>query len=380
MADEHSTDGGGAESGGSAGGRAPGAVRRRVAAALVSMTAGLVLLGGLGLGYLYLKLDGNISGIDINAALGGDRPADTANGSLDILVMGSDSRAGDNARFGGADGGSARADTAMIVHVNREHDRASIVSIPRDTLVSRPRCETGTDGTDDGEGGGDGTAPPAPQAMFNESYQVGGPACAVKTVERMTDIRMDHYVEVDFTGFRDLVDTLGGVDVTVRQPIRDRDSHLTLSAGTHTLDGEQSLGLVRTRHAVGDGSDLGRIRLQQAFVRALVDQVDSVGLFGDPKRLFDLADTATSALTTDSELDSVGDLTGLAKTLKGIGSADIRMVTMPVEYDPADPNRVLPVDRKARQVWAALRADRPIPRAATADTAGGEGDAEGVVR
>ncbi|AXK34701.1 LytR family transcriptional regulator [Streptomyces armeniacus] len=371
MADEDSTGGYGAAAGRSGGRRRrPRSARRRALTALVWTTAGMVLLGGLGLGFVYFKLNGNISGIDINAALGTDRPEDTGNGSMDILVMGSDSRSGDNARFGGDDNGTARADTAMIVHVNKDRDKASIVSIPRDTMVQRPSC-------DKGEGK---TAPAARQAMFNESYQVGGPACAVKTVESMTDIRMDHYIEVDFSGFKNLIDTLGGVDVTVRKPIKDKDSHLDLSAGTHSLNGEQSLGLVRTRHAVGDGSDLGRIQLQQAFIRALMDQVNSIGLFGNPKKLFDLADTATSSLTTDSELDSVGDLTGLAKTLKGIKSDDIRMVTMPVEYDPANPNRVLPMERKSRQVWTAVKHDRPIPKSATKNTAGDESDIDGVVR
>ncbi|NED80330.1 LytR family transcriptional regulator, partial [Streptomyces sp. SID11233] len=92
----------------------------------------------------------------------------------------------------------------------------------------------------------------------NSAYAAGGPACAVKTVESMSGIRMDHYVEVDFTGFKKLVDALGGVPLTTTKPIQDASSHLSLAAGRHTLDGEQSLGLVRTRHGVGDGSDLGR--------------------------------------------------------------------------------------------------------------------------
>lgn len=342
--------------------------RRRALLAAVWTVAALVLLGGVGLGFAYYKLNGNISGIDINAALGTDRPEDAPNGSMDILVMGSDSRAGSHGEYGGDDG-TARSDTAMIVHVDKDHEKASVVSIPRDTIVPRPSCE---------KSGGD-TAPPVRQAMFNESYQVGGPACAVKTVEKLTDVRMDHYLEVDFSGFKRLIDTLGGVELTVNKPIRDRDSKLDLAAGTHRLDGEESLGLVRTRHSVGDGSDLGRIQLQQTFIRALTEQVDSINLFSNPKKLFDLADTATAALTTDSELDSVNDLTGLAKTMKGIEPDDIRMVTMPVRYDPQNPNRVLPVERQSAQVWAALREDRPIPKSVGKDTASEQSDIDGVV-
>ncbi|MGW0827350.1 LCP family protein [Streptomyces sp. NPDC002845] len=330
--------------------------------------AGIAVLGGTGVGYLYSKLNGNIKSVDINQVLGTDRPDDVDSGSQDILVLGSDSRSGSNqALGGGADDGSARSDTAMIVHVYEGHERASVVSIPRDTLVDRPEC-TDTDGN---------SYPAASRAMFNSAFSTGGAACAVKTVESMTGIRMDHYIEVDFSGFEKLVDELGGVTVTTTKDIDDADSHLKLKAGTHELDGEQALGLVRTRHGVGDGSDLGRIQLQQAFIKALVDQVKDVGVLTNPKKLYDLADTATRTVTTDSELGSVTDLASFAGGLKGISSSHMNLVTLPVQYDPADPNRVLVDEAKAQQVWNALKADRAIPRSATEGTA--TGDADGVV-
>ena len=188
---------------------------------------------------------------------------------------------------------------------------------------------------------------------------------------------MDHYLEVDFSGFQNLVDDLGGVKVTTTEDIKDPDSHLDLTAGTHRLDGEQALGLVRTRHGVGDGSDLGRIQLQQAFVKSLAEQVRDVGLLGNPKKLYDIADTATKTVTTDSDLGSVNSLMSFASGLKGIGPDGMHMVTMPVAYDPADANRVLVEKAKADQVWTALRNDRPIPASATEGTA--TGGAEGVV-
>ncbi|MFD5557711.1 LCP family protein [Streptomyces sp. NPDC127068] len=330
--------------------------------------AGLIVLGGSGLGYLYVKLNGNIRGIDINAVLGTDRPRDRDDGSMDVLVLGSDSRSGANAAYGREDG-AARSDTAMIVHVHRGHRSASVVSIPRDTLVDRPACA-------DGRGG---TVPAARSQMFNAAYEVGGPSCTVKTVEAMSGIRMDHYVEVDFTGFKKLVDTLGGVRITTTRAIDDPKSRLRLPAGTHTLDGEQALGLVRTRHGVGDGSDLGRIQLQQAFLRSLIARIDGIGLFSNPTKLFDVADAATSALTTDSELDSVTKLAGFAGGLKDIGADDVDMITLPVAYDPADPNRVLPLARQGALLWSALKADRPVPAAATVGSAAGRGDAGRVI-
>ncbi|KAB8164532.1 LytR family transcriptional regulator [Streptomyces sp. 3MP-14] len=346
-------------------------LRRRLVRVTLITTLALALLLGVGGTVLYLKLDGNISHIDIEGALGEDRPEDSDNGSLDLLVLGSDTRSGQNGGYGGDDpDGEARSDTAMIVHVNEEHDAATVVSIPRDTMVPRPECERIDGG---------GTAPAADRTMFNEAYGIGGPVCAVKTVEALTGLRMDHYLEVDFAGFAELVDTLGGVEVTTTQPIEDSDSHLRLAAGTHTLSGRESLALVRTRKAVGDGSDLSRIQLQHSFLQALMGQIDGVDLFGDPRRLYDLADTATSALTTDSDLASVSKLVSLARTLRDVKPDAIQMVTLPVGYDPEDPNRVAPLREQSRQVWAALRDDRPVPRSAIRDSAAEEGGGDDLI-
>lgn len=331
------------------------------------IAASVVLLGGGALGYLYYKLNGNLTGVDINAALGTDRPDDVDNNSMDILVLGSDSRAGKNDKYGKDEGG-ARSDTAMIVHVYEGRKKASVVSIPRDTLIQRPACSK--DGKE---------TPAATRVMFNTAYEVGGPACAVKTVESMTNIRMDHYLEVDFSGFKDLIDELGGVDITTTQPIKDKKSHLNLEPGDHTLNGEQSLGLVRTRHGVGDGTDLGRISLQQSFIKALINQVKDVNLFGNPKKLYDLADTSTKALTTDSELASVDKLLGFARGLKGIDSKHMTMVTLPVVYDKIDENRVVPLPEQANQVWQALLADQPIPKSATKGSVGNQPAVDKVV-
>jgi LCP family protein required for cell wall assembly len=349
--------------------RKPRPKRRKGVTIAAWTAAGVVVLGGTGVGYVYFKLNGNLNSVDINQALGTDRPDKADNGSENILVLGSDTRADGNKELGGGeDDGSARSDTAMIVHVYEGHKKASVVSIPRDTLIDRPEC-TDTDGV---------THDAADDVMFNSAYSTGGAACAVKTVESITDLRMDHYLEVDFRGFQKLVDELGGVEVTTTQDIKDDDSHLDLDAGTHQLTGEQALGLVRTRHGVGDGSDLGRIQLQQAFMKALMSQVREVGVFTNPKKLYDLADTATKAVTTDSDLGSVDALLSWAGGLKGITPATMTMITMPVQYDPADMNRVLLDEAKANMVWKALKNDRPIPKAATTETATGQ--AKDVVR
>ncbi|MGW4991523.1 LCP family protein [Streptomyces mirabilis] len=348
--------------------RKPRGTRSKALLITAWTAAGIVVLGGAGAGYLYFKLNGNIKTVDINQALGTDRPLKVDNGSENILVLGSDTRSGSNKKLGGGtDDGSARSDTAMIVHIYEGHKKASVVSIPRDTLVPRPSC-TDAKGV---------THAAATGVMFNSAYSTGGAACAVKTVESMSGIRMDHYIEVDFSGFQKLIDDLDGVRVTTTKNIKDPDSHLNLTAGTHTLDGQQALGLVRTRHGVGDGSDLGRIQLQQAFIKALVNQVKHIGVLSSPTKLYDLSDTATKTVTTDSDLGTVKNLASFANGLKGISSSNMNMVTMPVQYDSADANRVLVDKAKAQLVWTALKNDRAIPKAATKGTA--TGTAKGVV-
>lgn len=342
--------------------------RRRGLRITAWVAAGVVLAGAGGAGYVYTRLNGNIHSVDIDSALGDDRPVKLGNGAMDILVLGSDSRSGPNRAYG-HDGGSARSDTAMVVHLAKGHKRATVVSIPRDTLVHRPACDRPKGGT----------APAAKQAMFNSAYAVGGPACAVKTVEKLTGLRMDHYLEVDFTGFKNLVNALGGVPLTTTQAIRDPKSHLDLDAGAHTLDGDQALGLVRTRHGIADGSDLGRIQLQQAFMKALMDRVRGLGLLTSPTKLFSVADTATSAVTTDTGLGSVGKLMSLAQSVRGLHSGQIHMVTLPVRFVPANRNRVEPIPAKAAVVWAALRADKPVPASALTGSAADRTDAGKVV-
>jgi LCP family protein required for cell wall assembly len=323
--------------------------------------AGVLVLGAAAGGWIYWRLNDNITSVDINSALGDDRPprpvitpAATSSATpspipgeaLNILVLGSDSRSGaENRALGGGDSTGARSDTAMVVHLDPGRTGATVVSIPRDTLVTRPSCPL--------ESGG--ATRPAQHAMFNSAYAVGGPVCAVKTVETMTGVRMDHYIEIDFAGFARLVDSLGGVTVTLDRAIDDDLSHLHLDAGTHRLDGEQALGLARTRHGIGDGSDLGRIGLQHRLVRALLEQIAATSLFTDPARLYQVADAVTGSLTTDTGLDSLGELVGLGESLRDLPAQAVETVTMPVVPAPWDANRVVADEPEAGELWEALR-------------------------
>ncbi|MEV4862044.1 LCP family protein [Streptomyces ossamyceticus] len=324
--------------------------------------AGVLVLGACGAGWAFWRLNDNIRSVDINSALGDDRPprttpstgpsASTAaeplpSGALNILVLGSDSRSGkENAELGGGgETSGARSDTAMVVHIDEGRTAATVVSIPRDTLVTRPSCPQ--------ESGGSTAV--AYNVMFNSAYAVGGPVCAVKTVESLTNVRMDHYIEIDFAGFAELVDALGGVTVTTDEDIDDEDSHLKLAAGTHHLDGERALALARTRHGIGDGSDLGRIGLQQKLVKALLDQIAATSLLTDPTELYRAADAVTRNLTTDTGLGSLDDLVRLGRSLKGLSSDATRTVMMPVVPAPYDPNRVVADEPEAKELWESLR-------------------------
>ncbi|GGW32961.1 LCP family protein required for cell wall assembly [Streptomyces albaduncus] len=323
--------------------------------------AGLLVLGAGAAGWAYWQLNDNITGVDINSALGDDRPARAVAApspgasaivppppteALNILVLGSDSRGGEeNQALGGGDSGGARSDTAMVVHLDAGRTAATVVSIPRDTLVDRPSCPL-PDG---------GSTRPVSGAMFNSAYEVGGPVCAVKTVESLTDVRMDHYVEVDFAGFARLVDALGGVTVTTDEDIDDDRSHLTLEAGTHHLDGTDALALARTRYAIGDGGDLGRIGLQHRLVKALLEQIADQDLLTSPTELYEVADAVTDSLTTDTGLDSLGELMSLGQSLEGLSSDGVTTLTMPVLPAPWDRNRVVADEPDAGELWASLR-------------------------
>ncbi|CAL9464370.1 LCP family protein [Streptomyces sp. Tu 3180] len=333
--------------------------RTRVLKAAGLALAGVLVLGAGAAGWVYWQLNGNIRSVDIDGALGDDRPAGpppaspdasgpaspVPTGSLNILVLGSDSRGGaENRALGGGDSAGARSDTAMVVHLGAGRRAATVVSIPRDTLVDRPACPL-----EDGE-----STRAASGVMFNSAYEVGGPVCAVKTVESLTDVRMDHYVEIDFAGFARLVDALGGVTVTTEEDIDDDRSHLTLDAGTHHLDGTDALALARTRYDIGDGSDLGRIGLQHQLVKALLEQIADEDLLTSPTRLYRVADTVTGSLTTDTGLDSLGELTRLAQSLRDLPPDGVTTLTMPVVPAPWDRNRVVADEPEAGELWASL--------------------------
>ncbi|MEV4431559.1 LCP family protein [Streptomyces sp. NPDC049585] len=307
-------------------------------------------------GWLYLRLNGNINTFDADG-LSKDRPG-AGVGGRNVLVIGSDSRAGGNSELGGGEGDVGRSDTAFLLHVHGDGKHAVAVSIPRDTLVDIPPCRR-PDGTWTAE---------QPRAMFNSAFSVGespqgNPACTQNTVERLTGLRVDHTVVVDFAGFSAMTSAVGGVDVCVPKDVYQGDLNPNLGSrgkllfpkGPQTVSGQRALDYVRVRHGIGDGSDIGRIQRQQAFMSSLVKKVRAQGF--DPTTLLPLADAATKSLTVDPGLGSAQKMVSFAMSLKGIDLHDMKFVTLPWRYEG---NRVAVVQPDADALWAALRADRTV--------------------
>ncbi|MYT27693.1 LCP family protein [Streptomyces sp. MspMP-M5] len=323
-----------------------------------------------GAGWLYLRLNGDITTFGEDG-LSHDRPA--AGGGTNVLVIGSDSRAGGNRRLGGGEGDVGRSDTAFLLHVHGDGRHALAVSFPRDALVEIPPCRL-----PDGR-----WTPRQPAAMFNSAFTVGrtaggNPACTQNTVERLTGLRVDHTVVVDFAGFATLTTAVGGVPVCLPQDIYegDLDPHrgargrLVFPRGPQTVSGQRALDYVRLRHGLGDGSDIGRIKRQQAFTAALIKKVRARGM--NPSALLPLARAATAAMTVDPGLGSADRLLAFALSMKDVDLHNTKFLTLPWRYQGA---RVAVVHPDADRLWTELRADRPVDGAAARPGAADEGKA-----
>nr|WP_233221556.1 LCP family protein [Streptomyces carminius] len=302
---------------------------------------------------LYSRLDGNIR-TDVGAVnqlrrFESERPRQIVHEAKNILLIGSDDRGGDNGRYG-RDSGTQRSDTTILLHLSADRSGATGVSIPRDLMVDVPACERP-----------DGTTTEPRFAQFNWAFELGGAGCTIRTAEKLTGVRVDHHLVVDFAGFTRLVDAVGGVEVCLAEPVDDPDAQLVLDAGPQTLDGEQALGYVRTRKGIGDGSDTQRMTRQQEFLGSLVRKVRGEGILTDPTRLYPVLDAVTSSLTADPGLDSLKELYDLAGSVREIPEDRVRFLTAPRQPYVHNPNRDELVQPDAERLFTALRNDRPVP-------------------
>lgn len=299
---------------------------------------------------IYRKMFGNIAHEDTNALVGPNRPK-KLNNAMNILMLGSDSRAGANAAYGRSmKNEPPRSDTIILLHLSPGGGGAFGVSFPRDLMVPIPSCKKASGGTTPAEG----------KAQINSAYTLAGPSCTVKTIEGLTNLRIDHFMEVNFVGFKSITDAIGGVPICLPKDVNDPKSKLHLSKGKHTIKGDEALSYVRVRHGLGDGSDLGRIKRQQKFMGALANKAMSAGVLSNPDKLLKLINAGTKSLKTDSELTGP-TMMKIGQGMQGMTSGKLRFITVPWGPDPADPNRVVLSQPGSDNFFNALRNDRAVP-------------------
>lgn len=325
--------------------------RRRLLKRIALGLAVLLVVTTTALFVAYKKLEGNINAVQLDLGDDADRPdemeVEGPTEPLTVLVMGSDSREGSN--IGGETPGLS--DTTMLLHVSADRSRAYGISLPRDLMVDRPDCE-----------GEDGEVVAGGLTQFNAAYAVGGPACTIRTVEEMTDVLVDHFVVIDFAGFKDMVDAVNGVQVCVPNEVNDDYGKIYLPEGTYTVTGNQALDYVRVRNGLGiPNGDIGRVKRQQAFIASMIEKVMSRGTLTNPVRLYGFLDAATSSLTTDPEFASLTELASLGRSLQNIGTDNIAFLTAPNQPYPEDANR-LELAPEAQALWRKIRFDEPLGR------------------
>jgi LCP family protein required for cell wall assembly len=309
----------------------------------------VALVTGLVISTAYKKLDQNINpGRELEHRVKKEPLADGE--ALSILVMGSDSRAGAGNDIDGQTDIGQRSDTTILVHISADRKTVYGVSLPRDAMVARPECKN-----DDGE-----TIPATDPVIFNDAFSVAGPTCTVAQVESLTGIYIDHYVTVDFNGFKDMVEAVHGVTVCIPEDVDDSEHGITFQAGTQELDGQQALDYVRERSSTPN-ADIGRMKRQQAFIASMINKVVSAGTLTRPSRVYSFLKAATGSVVTDPGLASLSKLANLAYQFRKTDLDDITFITVPFEEYPPDPNRLM-WSESAKGLWKVLRKDEPLPK------------------
>ena len=321
--------------------------RRRRILIWGSASLAVLLVAVLATGYTLLRhFNANIQQDDIKGLLG-KQPVNLHPQAENILVLGSDTRYGQGSGYG-TGLVTDQSDTLMIMHIPADRKWAEVMSIPRDSWVNIPACTMG-----------DGQLSAPTQFKINEAFAIGnldgnhtalGVACTVKTVEQDTGIYINHFIVVNFSGFKDMVAALGGVEECNPTPIDDPLSNLHLSAGYHMLTPTQALGYVRARYTLGDGSDLERIGRQQAFMSSLISRVK--GQLLNPLAIYRFLDAATHSLTIDSELGGITGLYDLRAVAAGHAARQDRVLhaaQLPAQRSGPGGHRQRAVDAAGRQ-------------------------------
>lgn len=294
----------------------------------------------------------------IDAFAGLDKRPKKKSSAVNYLIVGSDTREGltraeqKELRVGSVKTAAGkRSDTMLLIHISKSRDKAVLVSIPRDSFALIP-AHTNAQGKNI----------PASYSKINSSFNWGGATLLIETIEQMTDLKIDHYVEINFVGFARMVNSLGGIEVCTKKDIDDPKSHLVLPAGVHTLNGIEALKYVRTREFDGLG-DIGRMQRQQAFISSVVKKATSMGVLLNPITMTNFINSALDAVTTDEGLNS-SEMIALAKQLKSLSASNVRTLTVPLKdlnyYANGVTAAVLWDPVLAPELWDRLREDRAV--------------------
>lgn len=321
--------------------------RSRVWLRILVVAIVVVALIAVATGIAVARLSANVTTVELGAD---DETVADYSGSFDLLLVGSDGRDGQGEQYGeGGDVSGARNDVTLMLHVNEAHDRATVISFPRDLLIDFPDCTNPVSGQ---------TVPGADRTQFNEALERGGLGCVASAVESLTGVDTRYAAEISFQGVIDLSHTVGGVPICFEGAIDDPHSGLVIpDAGTYDLEGEQALAFLRSRHGVGDGSDLARISSQQVFMAGLVRKLQNEATFSDLVQLYAIADVATKNSTLSTDLASPLTMVSMGRTLAGLPLENTTFVTYP--YLPAD-NRVVPDEAAAARLLQLIDADERI--------------------
>ena len=340
----------------------------RVAVALVAVV--VLLITGWEWS-IKARADSGILSRSVNAIVSDDSNVSTATaapaGSLEaenILLLGSDTRSGTNGDAGNSDSstsdGVANSDTLMVAHISADRQHVTVLSIPRDTWVDAPTCKQ-WDANTGQLSDADYPVSAADQWHVNWAYSVGGPQCTVRAVQDLTGLQIDRVIGIDFSGFKNMVDALGGITVNVCGPIIDRELQTVVEdGGVQTIAGEQALNLVRARNVIGDtDSDLARIRRQQIVLSSILQQVTSAGTLFNPSKLDGFLQAFVHNTFTDNV--TIDDLVALAQSFGTLDPSLVTFFTLPTTPSSSD-DGALDVDQsKAPAIFDALLNDRALP-------------------
>jgi LCP family protein required for cell wall assembly len=311
----------------------------------IAIALAVVLVSTLGVaGIAVTRLTTTIaqSGVHLEHINGATAPPGVGaiSGGVNLLLVGTDTRTGQGGQFStrqelAGSSGAGNNDVTILVHIAQDHRSAMVVSFPRDLILNLPRCPSPKGGW----------YPASSNRMLNSSLARGGLACPVLTIEKLTGVTIPYAASISFDGVAAMSNAVGGVTVCVANAMNDPYTGIFLSAGDHTIQGGQALAFVRSRHGVGDGSDLGRISSQEVFLSALARKVESDGVLKNPIQLYALANAAAQNMQLSDSLSGLDTMVSVALALKSVPLQNIVMIQYPTATSPAFPNRVVPVPR-----------------------------------